>query len=230
MERELFINGRTVPLVLRKSSRAKRFLLRFNPQGTALVATSPATVASKHLLDFVERNRPWIAKKLEEFRCVLDLREGDFLPLYGEPHRIVRTGQMRGHIEVASGEIFVPGDLPHMKRRLVDFCKQEAVARCRTLSTEKTDRLGVLWRTVSVREMRSRWGVCSARGDLTYNWRLILAPAFVLDYVVVHEVCHLLEQNHGRRFWEHVRELLPTFRVAHTWLKNNGNSLYRYGI
>lgn len=82
-------------------------------------------------------------------------------------------------------------------------------------------RLQVQPRTVRVREQKRRWGSCSAGGALNFNWRLILAPAEVLDYVVVHELCHLKELNHSPRFWAQVAGILPEYREPRAWLRNN---------
>lgn len=88
-------------------------------------------------------------------------------------------------------------------------------------------RLGVGFGRVRVKDTRSRWGSCSPAGDLNFNWRLTLAPPEVLDYVVIHELAHRLEMNHGRRFWAHVNRHCPEHRAHRRWLRANGEALYR---
>lgn len=88
-------------------------------------------------------------------------------------------------------------------------------------------RLGVTFGRVRVKDQRSLWGSCSREGNLNFNWRLTLAPAEVLDYVVVHELAHRLEMNHSRRFWAHVETLVPDHRAHRRWLRKNGEALYR---
>ncbi len=78
---------------------------------------------------------------------------------------------------------------------------------------------------VTIRDQRTRWGSCSSRGTLSFNWRLIMAPPDVMDYVVVHELCHLIEPNHSRKFWQLLAGLLPDFRQPRLWLKRNVNLL-----
>ena len=89
-------------------------------------------------------------------------------------------------------------------------------------------KLGVKPARITVRDTASRWGSCSAARSLSFSWRLILAPDFVLDYVVAHEVAHLREMNHGPRFWAHVRSLVPDIETPQDWLKVHGRGLQRY--
>lgn len=88
-------------------------------------------------------------------------------------------------------------------------------------------RLGVSYGRITIRNQRSRWGSCSARGNLNFNCLLMLAPREVTDYVVVHELCHRLEMNHSRRFWELVESILPDYRERRRWLRDNGEVLMR---
>jgi predicted metal-dependent hydrolase len=85
-------------------------------------------------------------------------------------------------------------------------------------------------RRVSVRDQSSRWGSCSTTGVLSYSWRLILAPPFVLEYLAAHEVAHLVEMNHSRRFWRLVERICPDMTRAKAWLDAHGADLHRYGL
>jgi len=87
--------------------------------------------------------------------------------------------------------------------------------------------MGVTFGRVTVRDQRTRWASCSREGNLSFNWRLTLAPPETLDYVVVHELAHRLEMNHSRRFWAHVEKHFPDHRVHRRWLRKNGEALYR---
>ena len=89
-------------------------------------------------------------------------------------------------------------------------------------------RLGLTYRAIAIRDQRTRWGSCSSRGTLSFNWRLVLAPRRILEYVVVHELCHLREQNHSRRFWRLVEEAWPAFEEDERWLREHGWELLAY--
>jgi predicted metal-dependent hydrolase len=85
-------------------------------------------------------------------------------------------------------------------------------------------------RRVSIRDQSSRWGSCTSHGSLSFSWRLILAPPYVLDYLAAHEVAHLVEMNHSSRFWKTVGRICSSVERAKTWLDTYGNDLHRYGI
>jgi predicted metal-dependent hydrolase len=96
------------------------------------------------------------------------------------------------------------------------------------LIDEEAPAIGVEPARVQIRDQRSRWGSCSTRGTLSFNWRLVLAPFDVLDYVVVHELCHLREPNHSRRFWKLVEQRRPDWRAQRDWLHEHGPELLAF--
>src|SRR5207237_6878721 len=105
----------------------------------------------------------------------------------------------------------------------------QARARPRAGDPEPRPALAVPIKRISVRDQSSRWGSCSNAGVLSFSWRLILAPPFVLDYLAAHEVAHLVELNHSRRFWRLVRCVYPDADRAKVWLDVHGTDLHRYG-
>ena len=111
-----------------------------------------------------------------------------------------------------------------------DFLKREAKRDLEAASRSAAEALGVAIKRVSIRDQSSRWGSCSTTGRLSYSWRLILAPRFVLDYLAAHEVAHLVEMNHSRRFWRLVERICPNVARAKAWLDAHGTDLHRYGM
>jgi predicted metal-dependent hydrolase len=106
--------------------------------------------------------------------------------------------------------------------------RREARAVVTEVAEAEARRLGVTYASIQIRDQRTRWGSCSPRGVLTFNWRLALAPYAVLDYVVVHELCHLREANHGPGFWRLVEQARPGYREPRTWLRRHGHELLAY--
>src|SRR4051794_15718646 len=106
--------------------------------------------------------------------------------------------------------------------------RREARARISLIVQSEATALGAAYERITVRDQRSRWGSCSSKGALSFNWRLVLAPHDVLDYVVVHEVCHLVEHHHGPEFWELVERRRPGYRDSKRWLDENGWEILAY--
>jgi predicted metal-dependent hydrolase len=106
--------------------------------------------------------------------------------------------------------------------------RREAHARISLIAQSEAAALGVAYTRLTLRDQRSRWGSCSSKGALSFNWRLVLAPHDVLDYVVVHEVCHLREPNHSRRFWDLVEKRRPQWRKQRDWLREHGPELLAF--
>ena len=103
-----------------------------------------------------------------------------------------------------------------------------ARGRITAVAAREATRLGVAYERIAIRDQRTRWGSCSTRGTLSFSWRLILAPADVLEYVVVHELCHLREPNHSPKFWALLESVRPGFRVEQQWLRRHGWELLSY--
>jgi predicted metal-dependent hydrolase len=123
----------------------------------------------------------------------------------------------------------VAGAAPHLARRIRDYLKYEAQCDLEAASRYYAEKIGVAIKRITVRDQSSRWGSCSNSGVLSYSWRLILAPPYVLDYLAAHEVAHLKELNHSPRFWRLVRSLTPDAERAKVWLDAHGADLHRYG-
>ena len=106
--------------------------------------------------------------------------------------------------------------------------RKQARQRITTRAEYYSEKLGVTYNRIAIKDTSSRWGSCSSLGNLNFSWRLILAPDYVLDYVVIHELCHLLEMNHSKAFWAHVASMQPSYKISRDWLKNHGQELMNY--
>ncbi len=126
-------------------------------------------------------------------------------------------------------ELHVSGRMEHAARRLRDWLFEEARRDLDARVVVHARKLGVAPKRIVVRDQATRWGSCSTTGVLSFSWRLILAPAHILDYVAAHEVAHLAEMNHGPGFWALVERTMPTMKEAKTWLQLYGLDLHQYG-
>jgi predicted metal-dependent hydrolase len=214
--------------------QARRYTLRIHSATREVVLTMPPRGSLREARAFAQKHGAWIAARLDRLPEPAPFLHGIVLPLRGIDHRIVHRRGERGTvwIESTGGErsLCVAGEEPHLARRIHDFLKREAKRDLEAASRLAAQRLGVAIKRVSIRDQSSRWGSCSTTGVLSYSWRLILAPSFVLDYLAAHEVAHLLEMNHSRRFWRLVERVCPHVTRAKTWLDVHGSNLHRYGL
>lgn len=224
--------GALFRIALRRRPTARRITLRVSAATGEVVITLPSRTAVNTAQRFATSHAGWIAARLARLPERVDFAPGARLPLRGEPHRVSLRGARGGvHIAVEAGEpvISVGCEPAHVARRIRDFLTREARRDLLEAVERYAPRLGQRPVRMTLRDTRSRWGSCTARGELNFSWRLILAPPMVLDYLVAHEMAHLREMNHSPRFWALLGELCPNVDAAEAWLKRNGSSLHRYG-
>jgi predicted metal-dependent hydrolase len=230
---EIAFDGTIYPVQLRRHRQARRYTLRVHATDRTVVLTMPLRGSVKEARAFAERNGGWIAARLKRLPQPIPFADGLELPLRGVPHRIVHRAGARGTVWVEAGDamplLCVAGEPVHLARRVRDFLKREAKRDLDAASRRYAALLGVAVKRVSVRDQSSRWGSCTAAGVLSYSWRLILTPPTVLDYLAAHEVAHLIEMNHSRKFWRVVAGICPEWQRAKGWLNAHGAALHRYG-
>lgn len=189
---------------------------------------------------FAERHAEWIGARLRGLPGPIFIAPGTLLPVRGVDHVIVHRPMEPGRsASVVLCPPSAPGSLPVLQvscdedeigERLLGFLRREARRELEARVRVHTLAVGKPHGRIAVRDTRSRWGSCSSKGTLSFSWRLVLAPAFVLDYLVAHEVAHLAHMNHSAEFWALARRLAPRMPEAELWLKAHGPVLHRYAL
>jgi predicted metal-dependent hydrolase len=221
-------------IALRRRPTARRMTLRVSSVTGEVVLTLPERVDLVVAKRFADGHGGWIASRLARVPERVAFVDGASLPVRGVVHRVAHRGIGGGATAaVIDGAghpvIAVSGEAPHVPRRVREFLEREARRDLVEAVKRYTAAAGVPARKITVRDTKSRWGSCSARGCLSFSWRLILAPSFVLDYLAAHEVAHLVELNHSRRFWRLLHKLCPHTEEAERWLKRHGAELHKFG-
>jgi predicted metal-dependent hydrolase len=223
-----------VAIDLRRNARARNYTLRVPGPARPPVLTMPSRGCMREAQEFLERHAGWLRRQLARLPQGMPIADGGEIPIRGIKHRIRHAGQRRGaavlrHEGDEQPTLVVAGDPAHLKRRVIDFLKREARRDVEAAVQRYAARLEVRPTSLRLRDQTSRWGSCSAGGQLSFSWRLIMAPPFVLDYLAAHEVAHLRELNHSRRFWRLVEALCPDTEQARAWLAAYGLSLHAIG-
>jgi predicted metal-dependent hydrolase len=213
----------------RRSKRARRISLRIDARGGAVIVTLPMRTARAAGVALLKANAAWVADRLAALPPPLEYVAGRLITIDGVPHLIAHAPNGRGGAWLDGGVLHVSGDPAFLARRVGDFLRAEAKRRFATQALAKAASAGLAVRRVSVRDTRTRWGSCSANGTLMFCWRLLMAPPYVQDYVVAHEVAHLQHMNHGKDFWRLTDALSPHRAQAVAWLAEQGAGLMRVG-
>lgn len=211
-----------VAVQLRRSSRAKRFSLRVSRSDGRVSLSLPVWAPEAEALAFLRAREAWLRRHLDAAPEAQVARIGARLPVCGTPRPVV-AGPGRA-ARFADDRIEVPQggrEGPRIKALLTALAR-DRLARA---VAHHAERVGRVPGRLTLRDPRSRWGSCSARGDLMFSWRLIMAPPAVLDYVAAHEVAHLVEMNHAPAFWRVCADLRPDYATQRDWLRRNGASL-----
>ncbi len=226
----LDVDGRLLPLTIKQNERATRITLRIEPGGKALNMTVPPGLMRREVDNFIDRHRGWLKTRLAKLVIDTDLSDGSIIPFRGEDHRIVLTGSLRGLTEavtLADQKILKVSGLPeYTGRRIATFLKKQAKLDLEERARVHARSIGANIGSISFKDTRSRWGSCSSSGNLSFSWRIMMAPPLVIDYLAAHEVAHLKEMNHGPRFWALCQKLCPRMEEAKSWLKQNGSRLH----
>ncbi len=222
------IGSPAIEIHLRRSPRAKRYLLRVSNADGQVHLTLPRKASVPAALNFARAQEGWLRAKLANRRQRQMPAFGQEFPFMGQAHILTPTTERQVRKEGLC--LYVPGPATTLPARLRGFLKVEARNQLAHSTHFHARRLERDILRLTLRDTRSRWGSCSAVGSLSFSWRLIMAPPPILDYVAAHEVAHLVEMNHTPAFWNVVERLMPDFRTHRRWLKENGAELHRYAV
>jgi len=229
MEAIISISGRRVPYRIVRSLRAKR--LRVTVKEGQVTVTLPKGVHMSEAERLLQQHGAWLLKHLDAparrkkpvptlpLDVVLLRGEATHIQVVEEPGRLARM-----RVEEKAGRLLVrvPAGTREPPRRLVvPWLKAQARSSLEAAVRRQAARMGVSYKSISIRDQRTRWGSCSSQGSLSFNWRLVMAQPAVLEYVVVHELAHRKQQNHSKAFWQVVAQYFPEYKAARAWLRAN---------
>lgn len=222
---DLNIGEKTIPYTVEESDSASRARIEVTPEGVTVTVPADDDMDAQA---FVEENRGWVLSKYEEMQDVLaripqrTFEEGESIPYLGEDHKLVVADI--DSPEISDSEIRLPspaferGEVPEV---LEKFLREEAREHVQDLIAKYGDEIDGEPDTIYIRNQKTKWGSCSSKDNLSFNYRLVMAPREVLEYVVVHELVHLEESDHSPAFWRRLGEILPDYEKPRQWLREN---------
>jgi hypothetical protein len=208
---------------IRRSQRARRVRVEVDVH-TGVHVTLPARAREREAALAVAELRPWIERRMAEVRAARDRLAVPVghVPYLGAHLRLApEAGRVRAHRR--GDALLVPADEP--RDAIERWYRRTARTEVAPRLDEAVAALGRAYTKLTIRGQRTRWGSCSTTGAMSFNWRLLLGPDEVLDYVVWHEACHLVVMDHSRRFWSLLEHHRPGYREPQRWLRANGSAL-----
>ena len=218
-------------IVIRRSNRARRLALKLDPQARVFHLVVPRGVSMKRAHRFAEENESWMQEQLAELGQPIYFENGTTIPIFGQDINIKINHDADTkitRIALEDSTLFVNTNLDDPAPRIKRYLKKMVKDEISILAHEKAAKIGKRINNIYVRDTKTRWGSCSEDGNLNFSWRLIFAPYEALDYVVGHEVAHLVHLDHSKAFWSVCRKLSNDFVEGKYWMQVNGSELMRY--
>ena len=226
MGRFIEINDLQIEVIRNKRQRTLR--LRIDPKTGQPQISIPWLCPTFMAKSFVQKHLIWIKKNMEQTPQKQTFVPQMKITLLGKPVTLIHNPDLKRATHIDGDTLVVGGESSFFHRRVKDFIKKELknyiTDKAHTFATQQNKKI----KSVTVRDTFSRWGSCSSTGGLSFSWRLALAPAFVLDYVIAHEVAHLVHMDHSVFFWQTVKQMYPESARAKRWLKENGKFLHAF--
>lgn len=226
---ELVYNGAPFQYAIRVSPRRRDVCVQVYADGRLRVL-APLAMPLREVRAFVLERAQWIRAKQEYFATkrqhAIQICDGAKLPCAGEQLRLsIHARKGRPHAIRQAKTLSYTGPIDAARDTVLAWYRKEAAEIIEQRMEHYAPMVGKAPSRIVIRDQRTRWGSCSARGTISINWRLLLAPYEVMDYVVIHELCHLLQRNHSPRFWREVERVLPGYERHTRWLREHGGRL-----
>lgn len=217
-----------------RSDRRLSATIKVDQSGVSLRV--PKDIARHRIVELIGKKTPWILKKLEyaaslAARPTLEYEDGDPITYLGKTYSLQIQVGARPYVELTADQVVVTvieqnrSNPLHVRMLLERWLLDEAAILMAERLEYFAPLVGVRPTGMQVKAYKARWGSCKADGQIQFNWRLIHGPAEVIDYVVVHELCHILQHNHSPAYWSEVARVMPDYKIKRKWLSDNGSAL-----
>ncbi len=227
--RSIVLDGQNITYLIKQSPRARYVRLEVKPQA-GLIIIVPRFYHLAHLSGLLREKSKWILTKLARYARLnlvsprKKLKDGDTILYLGQDlHVCIQQNRERNSVKLKQPELIVSikSAETELNPLLEGWYRKQAEKMIKERAEELCLELAVTYCRISIRKARTRWGSCSPKGNLNFNWKLMMAPEPVINYVIIHELAHLKEMNHSKRFWQLVAQHCPQYQEHRRWLKEH---------
>ncbi|WP_425362697.1 M48 family metallopeptidase [Candidatus Tisiphia endosymbiont of Hybos culiciformis] len=216
--------GHDIDIPIRCSNKAKRIAIRINYKGAELVLPNKNFNAG---YKFLLEKESWIRRKLPDI-SKQDPIDNNTITIFDRIYSLLHIDADYNKVQIEEDIIQIYSPPFQHKSTLIRFLQDRLLLEAMSLATLLSKEHNINFSKIKITNNKNKWGSCSSKTVLTFNWRLIFAPKKILKYLVVHEICHIMEMNHSKYFWHLVARVYPDYKLARLWLKENGNKLHQY--
>jgi predicted metal-dependent hydrolase len=218
--------GDSINIPIRYSIKAKRIFIKIQHKNVELILPNKNINAGHK---FLLEKEHWVRRRL-----IISKREDSIdsdsktIPLFGKQYLLVKIDSIRNNVQIKENIVYVESMPSYCDKILIKFLQKKILLEVTNIVNFLSKKHNFKFSEIKIINSKNKWGSCSSKLALSFNWRLIFAPLEIVNYVIIHEMCHLIEMNHSKSFWNLVAKLCPEYKSAKLWLKENGYILYRY--
>ncbi|ERI95394.1 hypothetical protein HMPREF1982_00259 [Clostridiales bacterium oral taxon 876 str. F0540] len=234
---QLKLKDKTLNYTLERKNR-KTISIKITNKGEVIVS-APLKISIEQIEGLIEKKSKWILLKLEEVstrkvKTQRNFLEEGKLKFLGEEYELNIYDTFNSNIEIIfdrkNFKVYLPKNIKEDRQDYIRLALEGWYrAKAKIIFEERVrlyaEKLKVFPKRIVIKDQKTKWGSCSSKGNINFNYRVIMAPIEIIDYLTVHELCHLIHMNHSNDFWSKVEGVLPNYKQAETWLKENGNDL-----
>jgi len=196
-----------------------------------LVVRAPFFISYDEIQRIVLKHKKWIKEKLGyvknlPYTSKKRFVNGEYFWYLGSMYKLNIVDKQNKHLVFKNNGFYLSSDVKNRARVFINWYKEETLKIARERVPFYMAKCNVSFKNIRVTSAEKRWGSCSGDNSINFSYRVVMAPIFVIDYIVVHELCHILEHNHSKNFWNHVINVMPNYKEAKEWLKSNGYMLH----
>lgn len=223
---------------VKRNKRSKHIRIKIKGDGS-IVVTAPPRASEKDIQLAILESGDWINQTLQKLPIDETTRHeyvsGETFLFAGREYPLHIIEEDRTRINLSTDDESFIAKIPRtisdserkdkLKKKFIDFYKKRGLDIVKPQIEKLTNALGISYKNISINSAQSRWGSCSTKGNINFSWKLFLAPPEIIEYVVIHEVCHLVHHNHGKEFWELVHSFDSDYKNHRKWLQTRGHTL-----
>jgi len=198
----------------------------------ALIVRAPFFISYDEIQRIVLKHKKWIKEKLSyakdlPYTSKNRFISGEYFWYLGSTYKLNIVDKQNKHLVFKNNEFYLNGDVKDRAKDIfVDWYKKETLKIVQEKANFYAAECGVSFKGIRVTSAEKRWGSCSINNSINFSYRVAMTPVFVIDYIIVHELCHIKEHNHSKSFWNHVINIMPDYKIAKEWLRDNGYALH----